>query len=143
MTEILLNLQSCAAAERKPTCLELVQYRGENRIENDVDNSATYIVTQPVSRLCSRIIIHSLTSGGPLQIIAKKTRCPQGNLIRPRMEESLLPQRLLVNAQGNVHDHVYDSNCRESTSMSWICLPETSKTLNAKQYSFRVKVVNV
>ena len=41
-TEILLNFQSCAAAQRKPTCLELVQRRRENRIENEVDNLARW-----------------------------------------------------------------------------------------------------
>ena len=68
--EIPLSLQRCAAAQRKATCLELVKPRGKNKLVNEVDYATTYIVTQPVIRLCSWLILHSLTWRGPFVITA-------------------------------------------------------------------------
>ena len=54
-----------------------------------------------------------------------------------------MPQMLLVNAQGNLSDHVQDSDKCSGYFGVTNLFTETWKILNAKKNSFKVKAVDV
>ena len=67
--------------------------------------------------------------------------CPQENFNHTLADE--LNSASKASCQESVRGNVHDSENRAATLMPWICLPETWKILNAKQYSFRLKAVKV